>query len=93
MIKIVKYHSDDGRVYNTEEDALKADADFRQRQKSWQDNTATSKLDKLKFNLEKACVIHPETIATCSFDALAIKGMVIVCKEFVEANKDYLNYY
>ena len=66
---------------------------LEKRRQSWAENSPRTKFDKLVYELEKAYDIHPDTIATCSFTSLQIKGMVKVCQKFAEENKEYLNYY
>lgn len=57
------------------------------------ENSSYCKLSKLKDELDRSATIPENTIATCSFDSLAIKGMVNVCQRFVDENKHYLQYY
>ncbi len=79
--------------YKTEEEAREKEKEERDRSKAWEANTPDAKLDKLRFDLKDCLFIHPQTMATCSFDAIRIKKMVRVCQKFAEENKVYLDYY
>jgi hypothetical protein len=95
MRKVITYYADGiiNRGYSTEEEALKAEEQHKKMLESWKKNSSKGKLDKLIFDLQNACIIHPDTIATCPFESLAIKGMVRVCQQFAEENKEYLSHY
>lgn len=94
MRKVVSYYAEGNALpFSNEEDCRKAEEEFLERAKRWQQETAEAKLDKLKHDLEQASIIPLGTIATCSYTALAIKNLVKVCQAFVEQNKQYLNYY
>ena len=79
--------------FSNESDCKKYEDDMKESIARWKDNSSKSKFEKLKHDLEQSTYIHPSTIATCSFDAIAIKSMVKVCQKFAEENKEYLNYY
>jgi hypothetical protein len=94
MRKITTYYAEGYNwPFNSEEDALKKEAELKERQKQWENNSPESKMKELLYNLEQCQCIHPQTIATCSFDCIRIKMMVKVCQAFAEKNKEYLNYY
>lgn len=77
------------------EEALKEEARQKEIMQRVSDscNEPKAKFDKLKMDLENAMIIAPGTIATCSFLSLQIKGLVQVCKNFYEENKEFLKYY
>lgn len=94
MKKEIRYWpSDFSKHFGTEEECLAYEKKEEERKKYWEENSPKSKYNELLVKLEKAFVISEDTIATCTFDSLKIKGLVTVCQEFVEKNKEYLKYY
>ncbi len=94
MKKVITYYSDYSTVpYNSEEDALKAEACHKKINEEYNKNTAKAKFDKLEFELKECLNVWAGTIATCSFDSISIKGMVRVCQKFAEEHKKFLTYY
>lgn len=83
--------------YSSKEECEKYEAKERERVDRWienmRQNSSAAKLEQLKLDLEKANTIWPGTLATCSYESLAIKGMVQVCQKFIEENKEYLKSY
>lgn len=85
------------QVFFSKESCEQYEKQEEEREKRWlehmETNSPFAKLEKLKRDLEMASTIPSGTIATCSYDCLAIKGMVKVCQTFAEDNKKYLSYY
>jgi hypothetical protein len=94
MREVTKYYSEySSRPFDSRLDCLDFEENYKKRAKEWESKSAASKLDQLRFELSQQVFIPDETIATCTFDALIIKGLVKVCQKFVEENKEYLDYY
>lgn len=81
--------------FRTQKEALEAEAKHKEDCARWMENLHSphTKMEKLIKDLENALHIPEGTIATCTFSALQIKGLVRVCQKFVEEHKEYLNYY
>lgn len=94
MQKVTKYYAEGYyQPFATEEEALAYEARMKELLARLADNSSSSKFSLLVAELEAAQVIPEGTLATCSYESLAIKAMVKVCQKFVEANKEALNYY
>lgn len=81
------------RPFLSEEACLKYEKQQEENIKRWKGNLPSSKLEKLKLDLDKAMYVSPSTIATCTHDSIAIKQLIRVCQKFAEENKEYLNHY
>lgn len=92
-MKILYISDYSSRTFTAKEDCEKFENDLRSKMEEWAKKSAESKLDKLIFELKEESFIPIGTIATCSYESLAIKRMVKVCQKFVEENKEYLNNY
>lgn len=94
MQKVITYHADGYfHPFATEEEALAYEARMKELWARLADNSSSSKFNLLVAELEAARVIPEGTLATCSYESLAIKAMVKVCQKFVEDNKKFLDYY
>lgn len=94
MKEITTYYAEgSSQTFYNKEDALREEGRIREISVMRKLDCPNSKLTVLKIDLENCLYVSPETMATCTFDSLRIKGMVRVCRKFVEENKKYLNYY
>ena len=96
MRTVITYYVDgESYPYYDKEQAEKAQIAANERNQRWEENFKHPDivLEKLVLDLKNSMFIPEGTIATCTMRSLIIKGMVRVCQEFVEKNKEYLNYY
>lgn len=94
MREVKLYYADNyHRPFNTPEECLKYEEDAKKRNSDYLAYSSQTKFTVLVDKLKEAMYIDPRTTATCSYDALGIKGMVRVCQSFAEEHKHYLNYY
>ena len=94
MQKVISYYVEGiSQLFSTEEEAIKAEKQHKERTEYWKLNTAKAKYDKLCHDLEKAMIVWEGTMATCTYDTIRIKSMVNICKDFYEENKHNLQYY
>ena len=89
MQKIIHYYAEGISLpFLTEEAAIQAEKEHKERMEYWKQNTAQAKYDKLCHDLKESMNVWEGTIATCSHDTIRIKSMVKICKE----NKHNLRY-
>lgn len=83
--------------FNSKEACERYEKEQEELEKKWEENRKNFDPNLIRQELiseiEKCSTVPIGTIATCSYDALSIKGMVKACQDFVEKYKEYLGYY